>query len=146
MGFRDFLDDAVGAQQTELTTDAGGQAARVGAEAGRLEGYSRGRRSRLRNPAVANSPRLMACRSATSAGSPIRRARTRSAAVGHGSRDLIEELMERSRVVHGRERVEVAFVGSLGDRGTAVEIGDPFAQGLPRQFAAPGALDGAAGP
>ena len=50
--------------------------------------------------------------------------------------------MEGSRIIDSCERIEVAFVRSLGDLRTAVEIGDAFAQRLPGQFAAPVPLDG----
>src|SRR3990172_5243517 len=93
--------------------------------------YRRRRRSRLRKPAVAHSPRATARRGARSAGAPRRRAGAGRARVGGGGAKWGEEGREGGAVVNGGEVVQVVFVGALGNLGAPVEIGDALAEGAP---------------
>ena len=114
MGFGEFLDDTMGAQQTQLTTDAGGQSARVGRRDRAFGGIqepaqvavTEARKSELATADGLEQGEVLGVANAQCPHGP--------ATIAHASANLVEELMQRRGIVDGGEGIEVALVVTSG--------------------------------
>lgn len=127
VGFGDFFDDAVGAEQTQLAADLGGEGA--GVAAGSVAWMEQRTQIAI---AEAGGSKLAASddREQGEIGGIADAQRTEAAsAVGHARRDLIEEDAEPCGIVDGTESVEVGVVGALRDLARGGEgLRSPYAR------------------
>ena len=54
--------------------------------------------------------------------------------VDGGLTDIADEFTERSGCIHGRQRIQIAVIGSLTDLSAPIEVGDAAASGEPVRF------------
>src|SRR5580704_17321893 len=135
VGLLDFADQAVGAEQTDLTAALGGDLAR--GLVGRIA--ADGMEEPLEVAVSEARGGEFAARNGPEEGDVGTVADSQGACTMAGScngtRDLVEDGGQGSRVIDGRERHQVVVVGVLRDMGASMEIGDALAKWLPGEFA-----------
>ncbi len=125
MAFGDFVDDSVGAQEAELAADLGGQALVIVISVTRIEQSSEVAIAESGGREFAASNGLEERQVGGVADAKGSYATT---VVSDGGRDAVEKFTQAGGVVDRGERIEVAFVGALGNQGAAVKIGDALSQ------------------
>lgn len=130
VGGVDFTDETVSAEQTELAGNAGGPAfGLVRGIGGRIE--EKGLQVAVTESVDGELTMTDSFKEGGVFVGPGAQGANTLVVPGGGLTETTHHLAQRDRGVHGGEGIDITLVGSLGDLGTAVDIGDAFAQGEP---------------